>query len=68
MSAGHTNVIVSNTSTTEKEMKPYLDMAGIYGYDVVSLVVENRHGNPSIHGVPEETMKNMENRFSIKLR
>lgn len=68
MSAGHANVIVSNTSTTEKEMEPYLDMAGIYGYDVVSLVVENRHGNSSVHGVPEETMKKMEDRFSIKLR
>lgn len=49
-------------------MKPYLDMAEIYGYRVVSLVVENRHGNSSVHGVPEETMKKMEDRFSIKLR
>lgn len=68
MELGHKNVIVSNTSTTEKEMKPYLDMAAKYGYSVTSLIVENRHGNVSIHDVPEETMQRMEDRFSVKLR
>lgn len=61
------DIIVSNTFTTEKELKPYLDIASEYGYDVTSLVVENRHGNKSIHGVPEETMQKLRNRFSIKL-
>ena len=62
------DVIVSNTFTTEKELKPYLELAKEYNYRVVSLVVENRHGNESIHGVPEETMQKMERRFSVKLR
>lgn len=48
-------IIVSNTSTTEKELAPYLDLAEKYGYRVVSLVVENRHGGNSIHDVPQET-------------
>ena len=61
------DIIVSNTSTTEKELEPYLELARIYGYKVVSLVVENRHGNKSIHNVPDETMEKMKNRFSIKL-
>ena len=61
------NVAVSNTSTTEKELKPYLDMAKEYGYTVVSLIVENRHGNESTHGVPDESMRAMRNRFSISL-
>jgi predicted kinase len=60
-------IVVSNTSTTESELKPYLDLAAKYDYKVVSLVVENRHGNKSVHGVPEETMEKMRNRFSIKL-
>lgn len=59
--------IVHNTSTTEKGMKPYLDLAEKYGYQVISLIVENRHGNASVHGVPEETMTRMEERFSVKL-
>ena len=60
-------IIVSNTSTTESELKPYLDLAAKYDYKVVSLIVENRHGNESVHGVPKETIEKMKNRFSIKL-
>lgn len=63
-----THVIVSNTATTERELKPYLALAKKYGYDVVSLVVENRHGNDSVHNVPEEAITKMEARFSVKLR
>ncbi len=61
------DVAVSNTFTTEKELKPYLDIAEKYGYTVTSLIIENRHGNKSVHDVPEETMKRMKNRFSVKL-
>lgn len=60
-------VCVSNTLTTEKELKFYLELAKIYNYKVVSLVVENRHGNASIHNVPTETLEKMKNRFSLKL-
>jgi hypothetical protein len=45
-----------------------LDLAKAYDYNVVSLIVENRHGNKSVHGVAEETMDKMEKRFEIKLR
>lgn len=62
-----TIVIVHNTFTTEKELKPYLEMAKEYGFDVTSLVVENRHGNKSVHGVPEEVMGKMKGRFSLRL-
>jgi predicted kinase len=60
-------IVVSNTSTTEKEMKPYFDLAEKYGYSVISLIVENRHGNTNIHNVPSETLDKMKNRFDIKL-
>ncbi len=62
-----TSVVVSNTSTTEKEVKVYEDIAKEYDANFISLIVENRHGNGSIHGVPEETMDRMRNRFSLKL-
>jgi predicted kinase len=64
---GKPQVVISNTSTTEKEMQPYLQMAEEFGYRVVSLIVENRHGNESIHGVPNETIQKMKDRFEIKL-
>lgn len=60
-------IIVSNTSTTEKEFKYYVDLAKKYGYEVISLIVENRHGNNSIHGVPAEVKEKMKSRFEISL-
>ena len=62
------HIIVHNTFTTKKEMKPYFDLATKYGYMVHSLIVENRHGHESVHGVPESTMEKMEQRFDIRLR
>jgi len=60
-------IVVSNTATTERELEPYLKLAKSYGYIVVSLIVENRHGNKSVHGVPDETLEKMRKRFSVKL-
>jgi ABC-type molybdenum transport system ATPase subunit/photorepair protein PhrA len=60
-------IVVSNTFTSEWEMKPYYELALKYGYRVHSLIVENRHGNKSVHNVPDATMGNMLNRFEIKL-
>lgn len=64
------NIIVHNTSTSEKELKPYILLAEEYDYKIVSLVVENRHGNKNNHNVPERTVKDMEQRLrnSIKLK
>jgi predicted kinase len=60
-------LVVSNTFTQEWEMKPYFDLARNYGYRVHSLIVENRHGGVNEHGVPEEKLEQMKNRFEIKL-
>ena len=62
-----TKIVVSNTFTQEWEMQPYFDLAEKYGYRVYSLVVENRHGGVNEHGVPEEKLVQMKNRFNIKL-
>ena len=60
-------IVVSNTFTQEWEMKPYFDMAETYGYRVFSLIVENRHGGTNEHGVPDEVLTKMRERFEIKL-
>ncbi len=60
-------VIVSNTFTQEWEMKPYFELAEKYGYRVHSLIVENRHGGVNEHGVPEDKLEIMKNRFEVKL-
>lgn len=61
------SVVVSNTSTTEKEVQVYKDIAEQYGANFVSLVVENRHGNKSVHNVPDGVLQRMHSRFSVKL-
>jgi len=61
-------IVVSNTFTQEWEMEYYYKIAEKYGYRVYSLIVENRHGGVNEHGVPEESLQKMEDRFEIKLR
>jgi predicted kinase len=63
----NSTIVVSNTFTQEWEMKPYFDMAETYGYRVFSLIVENRHGGVNQHGVPQDKLEIMKNRFETKL-
>jgi predicted kinase len=68
MQSGYVDTIaVHNTFTQEWEMKPYFDMAKKHGYEVTTLIVENRHGNKNIHGVSNQAVQNMADRFEIKL-
>lgn len=67
MSRGDRKVIVANTFTREWEMKAYYDLADKYDYRVYSIIVENRHGGVNEHGVPEESIQAMRDRFEIKL-
>lgn len=60
-------IIVSNTFTQEWEMEEYFQLAQKYGYKVVSLIVENRHGGKNVHGVPDDKIEQMRNRFQISL-
>jgi hypothetical protein len=58
---------VSNTFTQEWEMQSYIDMAKDWDYKVFSIIVENRHGGVNAHGVPEDKLQSMRDRFEIKL-
>ena len=60
-------LVLSNTFTQEWEMESYYKLAEQYGYRVYSLIVENRHGGVNEHGVPEEKLEQMKNRFETKL-
>ena len=61
------DIVVSNTFTQEWEMKHYYDLADQYGYRVFSIIVENRHGGINEHGVPEDKLQIMKDRFEVKL-
>ena len=60
-------IAVSNTFTQEWEMEPYFELAKKHSYKVFTIVVENRHGGVNQHGVPEDKIEQMKNRFEIKL-
>jgi len=60
-------IVVSNTFTQEWEMEEYIEMAKRYGYRVHTVIVENRHGGTNIHGVPDDKLQVMKERFSIQL-
>lgn len=68
MASNIKKIIVSNTSTTEKELKPYFTIAEEFGYQVISLVVENRHGNDSIHEIPQHIRDQQEKRLRSSLK
>jgi ABC-type molybdenum transport system ATPase subunit/photorepair protein PhrA len=67
MREGIARIVVSNTFTQEWEMEAYYLLAEEMGYTVFSLIVENRHGGKNVHGVPEEKLQAMKDRFEIKL-
>lgn len=67
MKVGVSAIFVHNTFTTEKEMEPYFNLAKTHGYQVVTLVVENRHGSESVHSVPKEVVDRQRARLKNNL-
>jgi predicted kinase len=67
MNTGSERIIVSNTFTQEWEMDAYYKLAEQYGYKVFSIIIENRHNGVNEHGCPDEKIKEMKDRFEIKL-
>lgn len=61
------SVAVSNTSTTEREVEVYRNIATRTNSKFVSIVVENRNDTKNTHGVPDEVIKKQRSRFSVKL-
>ena len=60
-------IAISNTFTQEWEMDSYIELAKQYEYRIHTIIVENRHGGVNVHNVPDATLGNMRNRFSVKL-
>lgn len=67
MKGGQRDVFVANTFTQEWEMENYFKLAEEYGYQVFTLIVENRHGSKDVHNVPSESIKKMKDRFEVVL-
>tara|TARA_Y100000310_G_C20161854_1_gene569544 strand:- start:59 stop:484 length:426 start_codon:yes stop_codon:yes gene_type:complete len=65
--AESTNIVVHNTFTRLWEMQPYIDLANKYGYNLHTIIVENRHKSGSIHNVPENAIDDQRARFEVVL-
>ena len=58
-------VIVSNTFTTKKELKPYFGLGEIFGITPVVYLAQNQFQN--VHNVPQEVMCKMRTRFEYDI-
>ena len=58
-------VIVSNTFTTKKELKPYFEIARKCG--IIPQVILCQNEFPNVHDVPEETLRKMKERFTYDI-
>ena len=63
-------IIVDNTNVDISCIETYKQLAEKYGAMFISLIVENRHGNESIHNVPSYILDRQENKIldCVKLR
>ena len=61
-------IIVSNTFTDPWEMEVYFNLAEEFGYKVTTIIMENRHGNSSVHNVPEKTLKRQKEKLKNSIR
>ena len=60
-------VYVANVLNRERDIREYKELAEKYNYEFVSVIMENRNEQVSIHNVPEENIVKMVNKFSVKL-
>lgn len=59
------DVVVSNTFTTIKELRPYFEIAS--EFDIVPNVIVAQGEFGSVHAVPEETLARMRARFAYDI-
>jgi len=68
VSVAEPRIVLDNTNVETWEFEKYKKLAEENGYQVTCLIVENRHGGVSTHNVPLNTLRSMDERFSVKLR
>jgi predicted kinase len=61
------SVVVHNTFSQEWEFQPYVDLAAEWDVKMYSIVVEHRHAKRNIHGVSDTKVKQVAQRFDLKL-
>jgi predicted kinase len=67
MEKGIEKIFLDNTFTLEWEMESYFKLAATFGYQVFVVTVENRHGSGNIHGISNEQLKKMAEKYKVVL-
>ncbi|MEO8211374.1 MAG: AAA family ATPase [bacterium] len=65
--AGTQKIFVDNTFTLDWEMEPYFKMASEFDYRIFVLTVENFHGGKNSHGISEEQIQKMAEKYQVRL-
>ena len=64
---GVPKIIIDHTFTLEWEMEPYFNMASANNYQIFVMTVENRHGGKNIHGISENQIEKMAEKYRVVL-
>jgi predicted kinase len=67
MSSGAKKIFVHNTFTMEWEMEPYFSLCEKHSYFIHVCTVEHRHKGINQHGVTDEQLKKMAEKFRVVL-
>lgn len=64
---GEPRIFLDGVFDEAEHFEPFIELAREKGYRVYTVVVENRHGGVSSHGVSEETLARFRANFDIQL-
>lgn len=60
-------IFIDNVFSLEWEMEPYFKLVSEFNYKIFVVTVENRHGGKNIHGVNDEQLKKMAEKYKVVL-
>ena len=60
-------IFIDNTLTLDWEIEPYFKLAASYNYRIFTVTVENRHNGTNKHGVSDEQLKKMAEKYKLIL-
>ena len=60
-------IFVANVFDRDSDVETYRYLAKEHGYEFMSIIMENRNHNHSVHNVPIESVSRMKSSFSVKL-
>ena len=60
-------IFVHNTFTMDWELEPYFKLASEFNYTLFVITIENYHSYKNTHGVSDEQLQKMAEKYKVKL-